>query len=68
MTAPLIPWVDIDDLEAARQMIERHGYLEALRLSEEIRDRSSPGTTTFSLWNATVKQIKLAATVGKLHG
>ena len=53
-------------LDEARWMIEEHGYLEALRRSEEFRDKSSPGTTTFALWNATVKQIKLAATIGSL--
>lgn len=55
------------DLEQAREMIARHGYLEALRLSEEMRDKSSCGTTTFALWNDTVKQLKKAATVGKLE-
>jgi hypothetical protein len=58
---------DLCPLEAARGMIREHGYLEALRLSEEMRDKSSPGTTTFAIWNATVKQIKLAATIGRLE-
>lgn len=55
------------DLEAAREMIAKYGYLEALRLSERMRDESSAGTCSHSLWNATVKQIKLAATIGPLE-
>lgn len=53
--------------EAARQAIRLHGYTEAKRLTLRLRDESASGTASYAFHNAILKEINLAATVGKVQ-
>jgi hypothetical protein len=46
------------DREQARKLAQSRGLEEAIRLSKECRDMSSPGTMSFALHNRTVKFLE----------
>jgi hypothetical protein len=50
----------------ARAIVAKLGYVDALATARRLRDKSSPGTCTFAIWNATVRELELGATVGHL--
>jgi hypothetical protein len=52
--------------DQARTMIRKHGYVEALRLASLDAERSTMGTASSAFAIATLKEIELAATVGKV--
>jgi hypothetical protein len=50
----------------AVKMVQKHGYLEAVRLCTQWRDMSSPGTTSYALHNAVLRELDKMPTVGRL--
>lgn len=47
-------------------IVRVHGFAEARRLCEQDRNRSSPGTFSYALLNAVLREFDMAATVGKV--
>ena len=54
-------------VNAAFELVRKHGFVEAQRLAAQWRDMSSEGTATFSMHNAVCKQIAEFATVGAMY-
>ncbi len=51
--------------ESAQEMVRKHGYAEALRLTTRNRDMNSEGTASFAFHNAVVKELRLMAKIDK---
>ena len=52
---------------AAFELVRKHGFIEAQRLSDLWRDENSEGTASFALHNAVCKQLREFATVGTCY-
>lgn len=51
---------------SAFELVRKHGFAKAQRLSDQWRYESAPGTMTFALHNAVSKRIAEFATVGAM--
>ena len=54
-------------LISAFELVRKHGFIEAKRLSDSWRDLSSFGTTSYALHNAVSKLLADFATVGTIY-
>lgn len=52
---------------SAFELIRKHGFAEAERLSAKWRDSNAPGTMSFALHNATWKQVREFAAGGSMY-
>jgi hypothetical protein len=58
--------MDRQTIISAFELVRKHGFTEAQRLSDQWRDMNSPGTTSYAMHNAVCKQIREFATVGAM--
>lgn len=48
----------------ARHMVQRWGYVDAVRQCERHRDTNAQGSATFAHWQRIWKALRMFATVG----
>ena len=57
----------MNTVNAAFELVRKHGFVAALKMSEKMRDANSEGTASFAMHNAVVKQLREFATVGAMY-